>query len=85
MFIKLINLGMFIDLYNFINDVKLERIVLIFVEVCFEFFDEVFVYMVVGFRCLVVVFCKDFIVKFNELIRIVEDFGERGRVIMFEG
>ncbi|BAD85686.1 enolase-related protein [Thermococcus kodakarensis KOD1] len=83
--IKPINLGTLTDLYNLINDAKSERIVPILAEARFESSDEALAHMAVGFRCPAVVLRKDSIAKLNELIRIAEDLGERGRVITFEG
>jgi enolase len=83
--IKPINLGTLTDLYNLINDAKSERIVPILAEARYESSDEALAHMAVGFRCPAVVLRMDSIAKLNELIRIAEDLGERGRVITFEG
>ncbi len=83
--IKPINLGTLTDLYNLVNDAKSERIVPILSEARYESSDEALAHIAVGLRCPAMVFRKDSIVKLNELIRIAEDLGERGRIITFEG
>ncbi len=83
--IKPINLGTLTDLYNLVNDAKSERIVPILSEALYESSDEALAHMAVGFRCPAMVLRKDSIAKLNELIRIAEDLGERGRIITFEG
>ena len=83
--IKPINLGTLTDLYNLVNDAKSERIVPILSEARYESSDEALAHIAVGLRCPAMVFRKDSIAKLNELIRIAEDLGERGRIITFEG
>ena len=83
--IKPINLGTLTDLYNLVNDAKSERIVPILAEARYESSDEALAHLAVGLRCPAVVLRKDSIAKLNELIRIAEDLGERGRIITFEG
>jgi len=83
--IKPINLGTLTDLYNLINDAKSERIVPILSEARYESSDEALAHMAVGFRCPAMVLGRDSIARLNELIRIAEDLGERGRIITFEG
>ena len=83
--IKPINLGTLTDLYNLVNDAKSERIVPILSEARCESSDEALAHIAVGLRCPAMVFRKDSIAKLNELIRIAEDLGERGRIITFEG
>ncbi len=83
--IKPINLGTLTDLYNLVNDTKSERIVPILAEARYESSDEALVHLAVGLRCPAVVLRRDSIAKLNELIRIAEDLGERGRIITFEG
>jgi len=83
--IKPINLGTLTDLYNLINDAKSERIVPILSEARYESSDEALAHLAVGFRCPAMVLHRDSIAKLNELIRIAEDLGERGRIITFEG
>jgi enolase len=83
--IKPINLGTLTDLYNLINDTKSERIVPILSEARYESSDEALAHLAVGFRCPAMVLHRDSIARLNELIRIAEDLGERGRIITFEG
>ncbi|WP_297470253.1 hypothetical protein [Thermococcus sp.] len=83
--IKPINLGTLTDLYNLINDAKSERIAPILSEARYESSDEALAHLAVGFRCPAMVLRKDSIARLNELIRIAEDLGERGRIITFEG
>ncbi len=83
--IKPINLGTLTDLYNLVNDAKSERIVPVLSEARYESSDEALAHVAVGLRCPAMVFRKDSIAKLNELIRIAEDLGERGRIITFEG
>ncbi|AFL94794.1 enolase-like protein [Thermococcus cleftensis] len=83
--IKPINLGTLTDLYNLVNDAKSERIVPILAEARYESSDEALAHVAVGLRCPAMVLRKDSIAKLNELIRIAEDLGERGRIITFEG
>ena len=83
--IKPINLGTLTDLYNLVNDAKSERIVPILAEARHESSDEALAHLAVGLRCPAVVLRRDSIAKLNELIRIAEDLGERGRIITFEG
>ncbi|WP_297519150.1 hypothetical protein [Thermococcus sp.] len=83
--IKPINLGTLTDLYNLVNDAKSERIVPILSEARYESSDEALAHIAVGLRCPAMVFRRDSIAKLNELIRIAEDLGERGRIITFEG
>ena len=82
--IKPINLGTLTDLYNLINDAKSERIVPILAEARYESSDEALAHLAVGFRCPAMVIGKESIARLNELIRIAEDLGERGRIITFE-
>ncbi|WP_456422215.1 hypothetical protein [Thermococcus sp.] len=82
--IKPINLGTLTDLYNLINDAKSERIVPILAEARYESSDEALAHLAVGFRCPAMVLGKESIARLNELIRIAEDLGERGRIITFE-
>ncbi len=83
--IKPVNLGTLTDLYNLVNDAKSERIVPILAEARYESSDEALAHIAVGLRCPAMVLRKDSIAKLNELIRIAEDLGERGRIITFEG
>ncbi|ASJ08623.1 hypothetical protein A3L11_05005 [Thermococcus siculi] len=83
--IKPINLGTLTDLYNLVNDAKSERITPILSEARYESSDEALAHIAVGLRCPAMVFRRDSIAKLNELIRIAEDLGERGRIITFEG
>ena len=83
--IKPINLGTLTDLYNLVNDAKSERITPILAEARYESSDEALAHLAVGLRCPAMVFRRDSIAKLNELIRIAEDLGERGRIITFEG
>lgn len=83
--IKPINLGTLTDLYNLINDAKSERIVPILSEARYESSDEALAHLAVGFRCPAMVLHSNSIARLNELIRIAEDLGERGRIITFEG
>ncbi|WP_297464979.1 hypothetical protein [Thermococcus sp.] len=83
--IKPINLGTLTDLYNLVNDAKSERIVPILAEARYESSDGALAHLSVGLRCPAMVLRRDSIAKLNELIRIAEDLGERGRIITFEG
>ncbi|WP_324735460.1 hypothetical protein VFC49_10240 [Thermococcus sp. SY098] len=83
--IKPINFGTLTDLYNLVNDAKSERITPILAEAKFESADEALPHMAVGLKCPAIMLYKDSLVKINELIRIAEDLGERGRIITFEG
>ncbi|ANF22863.1 hypothetical protein [Thermococcus piezophilus] len=83
--IKPINLGTLTDLYNLVNDAKSERITPILAEARYESSDEALPHLAVGLKCPAMVLGKDSIAKLNELIRIAEDLGERGRIITFEG
>ncbi|MDI3474934.1 MAG: enolase [Thermococcaceae archaeon] len=83
--IKPINLGTLTDVYNLVNDAKSERITPIMSEAKYESSDEALAHIAVGLRCPAMVLWKDSIAKLNELIRIAEDLGERGRIITFEG
>jgi len=83
--IKPINLGTLTDLYNLVNDAKSERITPILAEALYDSSDEALAHLAVGLRCPAMVLRKDSIAKLNELIRIAEDLGERGRIITFEG
>lgn len=83
--IKSINLGTLTDLYNLVNDAKSERITPILAEAKFESADEALPHIAVGLKCPAIMLYKDSLVKINELIRIAEDLGERGRIITFEG
>ncbi|HIP74572.1 MAG TPA: hypothetical protein EYH24_00960 [Thermococcus paralvinellae] len=83
--IKPINLGTLTDLHNLVNDAKSERITPILAETGFESADEALPHIAVGLKCPGIILHKDSLVKINELIRIAEDLGERGRIITFEG
>lgn len=83
--IKPINLGTLTDLYNLVNDVKSERITPILAEARYESADEALPHLAVGLKCPAIVLGKDSVAKINELNRIAEDLGERGRLITFEG
>ncbi|ASJ09942.1 hypothetical protein A3L12_00810 [Thermococcus sp. P6] len=83
--VKPINLGTLTDLYNLVNDAKSERIVPILAEARYESSDGTAAHLTVGLRCPAMVLRSDSVAKLNELIRIAEDLGERGRVITFEG
>ncbi|ASJ02260.1 hypothetical protein A3L09_02765 [Thermococcus profundus] len=83
--IKPINLGTLTDLYNLVNDVKSERITPILAEARYESADEALPHLAVGLKCPAMVLGKDSVAKINELNRIAEDLGERGRLITFEG
>lgn len=83
--IKPINLGTLTDLYNLVNDVKSERIVPILAEARYESADEALPHIALGLRCPAIILGRDSVVKLNELNRIAEDLGERGRLITFEG
>ncbi|WP_297509409.1 hypothetical protein [Thermococcus sp.] len=83
--IKPINLGTLTDLYNLVNDARSERITPILAEARYESSDEALAHLAVGLRFPAMVLQSDSIAKLNELIRIAEDLGERGRVITFEG
>ncbi len=82
--IKPINLGTLTDLYNLVNDVKSERITPILAEARYESADEAFPHLAVGLKCPAMILGKDSVAKMNELNRIAEDLGERGRLITFE-
>ena len=82
--IKPINLGTLTDLYNLVNDVKSERITPILAEARYESADEALPHLAVGLKCPAIVLGKDSVAKMNELNRIAEDLGERGRLITFE-
>jgi enolase len=83
--IKPINLGTLTDLYNLVSDVKSERIVPILAEARYESADEALPHIALGLRCPAIILGRDSVVKLNELNRIAEDLGERGRLITFEG
>jgi len=83
--IKPINLGTLTDLYNLVNDAKSERITPILSEARYESSDEALAHIAVGLRCPAMVLHSNSVAKLNELIRIAEDLGERGRIITFEG
>jgi enolase len=83
--IKPINFGTLTDLYNLVNDVKSERIVPILAEARYESADEALPHIALGLRCPAIILGKDSVAKINELNRIAEDLGERGRLITFEG
>ena len=83
--IKPINLGTLTDLYNLVNDVKSERITPILAEGKYESADEALPHLTVGLKCPAIMLHESSTVKINELIRIAEDLGERGRIITFEG
>ena len=83
--IKPINFGTLTDVYNLVNDVKYERIMPILAEATFEADDEALSHLAVGFKCPAILLNKDSLAKINELIRIAEDLGEKGRIITFEG
>ncbi len=83
--IKPINFGTLTDLYNLVNDVKSERIVPILAEARYESADEALPHLAVGLKCPAMVLGRDSVVKLNELNRIAEDLGERGRLVTFEG
>jgi len=80
-----VNMGTLTDLYNLVNDAKSERIAPILAEARYESSDDALAHLAVGLRCPAMVFRMNSIAKLNELIRIAEDLGERGRVITFEG
>ncbi len=82
--IKPINLGTLTDLYNLVNDVKSERITPILAEARYESADEALPHLAVGLKCPAIILGKDSVAKMNELNRIAEDLGERGRLITFE-
>jgi len=82
--IKPVNAGTLTDLYNLVNDVKSERVTPILSEALYESQDEAFSHMAVGLKCPAVILDKDSVTKLNELMRIAEDLGERGRMITFE-
>ncbi len=82
--IKPINLGTLTDLFNLVNDVKSERIVPILAEARYESSDEALPHIAVGLRCPAIILGRDSVSKLNELNRIAEDLGERGRIITFE-
>jgi len=82
--IKPINLGTLTDLFNLVNDVKSERIVPILAEAKYESSDEALPHIAVGLRCPAIILGMDSVSKLNELNRIAEDLGERGRIITFE-
>jgi len=83
--IKPINLGTLTDLYNLVNDARSERIIPILSEARYESSDEALAHLAVGFRFPAMVLHTNSIAKLNELIRIAEDLGERGRIVTFEG
>ncbi len=83
--IKPINMGTLTDLYNLVNDAKSERITPILAEAEFESADGALPHLAVGLNCPALMLHRDSIAKINELIRIAEDLGERGRIITFEG
>ncbi len=83
--IKPINLGTLTDLYNLVNDAKSERITPILAETMFESADGALPHLAVGLNCPALMLHRDSLTKINELIRIAEDLGERGRIITFEG
>jgi len=83
--IKPINLGTLTDLYTLVNDARSERITPILAEARYESSDEALAHLAVGFRCPAMVLHSNSIARLNELIRIAEDLGERGRIITFEG
>ena len=68
-----------------INDVKSERIAPILAEEKYESADEALSHLAVGFKCPAIILQESSLIKINELIRIAEDLGERGRIITFEG
>ncbi|WP_456366432.1 hypothetical protein [Thermococcus sp.] len=82
--IKPINLGTLTDLFNLVNDVRSERIVPILAEARYESSDEALPHIAVGLRCPAIILNRDSVSKLNELNRIAEDLGERGRIITFE-
>ncbi len=82
--IKPINLGTLTDLYNLVSDVKSERITPILAEARYESADEALPHIALGLRCPAIMLGKDSVAKLNELNRIAEDLGERGRLITFE-
>ncbi|BAA30742.1 hypothetical protein [Pyrococcus horikoshii] len=82
--IKPINLGTLTDLYNFVNDVKAEKITPILAEAKYEPADETFPHIALGLRCPAMLISWSSIEKINELNRIAEELGERGRIITFE-
>ncbi|WP_297070177.1 hypothetical protein [Thermococcus sp.] len=83
--IRPINLGTLTDLYNLVNDARSERITPILAEARYESSDGALPHLAVGLKCPAMVLRMDSIAKLNELIRIAEDLGERGRIITFEG
>ncbi|AEC51133.1 hypothetical protein PNA2_0215 [Pyrococcus sp. NA2] len=82
--IKPINLGTLTDLYNFVNDVKAEKITPILSEAKYEPADETLPHLALGLRCPAMLISRDSVEKINELNRIAEELGERGRIITFE-
>ncbi len=82
--VKPVNAGTLTDLYNLVNDVKSERILPILSEALYESEDEAFSHMAVGLKCPAVILDRGSVLKLNELMRIAEDLGERGRMITFE-
>ncbi|AEH23957.1 hypothetical protein [Pyrococcus yayanosii] len=83
--IKPINLGTLTDLYNLVNDAKAERITPILSESTYESADEALPHIALGLKCPAIILDWTSIEKINELNRIAEDLGERGRIITFEG
>ncbi|MFA4639503.1 hypothetical protein [Pyrococcus kukulkanii] len=82
--IKPINLGTLTDLYNFVNDVKAEKITPILAEAKYEPADETLPHIALGLRCPAMLIDWNSVEKINELNRIAEELGERGRIITFE-
>ncbi|AAL81765.1 hypothetical protein PFDSM3638_08290 [Pyrococcus furiosus DSM 3638] len=82
--IKPINLGTLTDLYNFVNDVKAEKITPILSESKYEPADETLPHLALGLRCPAMLIHMNSVEKINELNRIAEELGERGRIITFE-
>jgi len=82
--LKPINFGTLTDLYNIVNDVKSERISPIISEAHYESSDVALTHIAVGFKCPALRIDVSSVEKINELIRIAEDLGERGRIITFE-
>ncbi|CAB49458.1 hypothetical protein [Pyrococcus abyssi] len=82
--IKPINLGTLTDLYNFVNDVKSEKITPILAEAKYEPADDTFPHLALGLRCPAMLISWNSVEKINELNRIAEELGERGRIITFE-
>jgi len=82
--IKPINFGTLTDVYNVVSDVKSERISPIISEARYESSDGTLAHLAVGFKCPAIRLDISSVEKINELIRIAEELGERGRVITFE-